>query len=205
MTGFACYSDSDYSRRARHVAIIMDGNRRYGKSLPAGDPLEGHWSGGRTLVDCVQWCMDAGVEVLTVYAFSTENWTRAPGEVSTLMNIIARYAETFKAEALARGVQVVVLSTDRERLPTNVQRSIDDLQRATAHCSSFLVNICLSYGGRGDIVQAVQRVSQRVLAGELLPKQVTESLLDAHLSTAHCAGSSKENLGGAYCTVLYCS
>jgi hypothetical protein len=103
----------------RHVAVIMDGNRRFGR-MQHSDPLKGHWAGGQTLVDFVQWCMNDGIEVLTVYAFSTENWARDPVEVQTLMTIFAKYAESFKHEALSRNVRVRVISTDFDRLPPNV-------------------------------------------------------------------------------------
>jgi hypothetical protein len=84
---------------ARHVAIIMDGNRRYGTSKH-GDALQGHADGGQTLVDCVQWCLEAGVGALTVYAFSTENWARPPAEVDLLMSIFVKYAARCEEEAL---------------------------------------------------------------------------------------------------------
>jgi undecaprenyl diphosphate synthase len=81
------------------VAIIMDGNRRYG-TLKHGDALQGHADGGQTLVDCVQWCLEAGVGALTVYAFSTENWARPPAEVDLLMSIFVKYAARCEEEAL---------------------------------------------------------------------------------------------------------
>jgi undecaprenyl diphosphate synthase len=88
----------------------MDGNRRFGRQAH-GNSLQGHWSGGQTLVDFVQWCQQDGVQCITVYAFSTENWHRETLEVQTLMSIFASYAEKFKVEALARNVKVNVLST----------------------------------------------------------------------------------------------
>lgn len=88
----------------------MDGNRRFGRLLHA-DPLKGHWAGGQTLIDFVEWCMKDGVEIVTVYAFSTENWEREAKEVDTLMTIFAKYAETFKVEAVNKNVKVKVLAT----------------------------------------------------------------------------------------------
>ena len=84
---------------AKHVAIIMDGNRRYGTARH-GNALQGHADGGQTLVDCVQWCLEAGVGALTVYAFSTENWARPPAEVDLLMSIFIKYAARCEEEAL---------------------------------------------------------------------------------------------------------
>ena len=79
-------------------------------------------------MDFIQWCKHDGVEVVTVYAFSTENWRRDPMEVQTLMAIFAQYAQTFRVEALTHNVRVNVLSTDRDKLPTNVKTAIDELQ-----------------------------------------------------------------------------
>ena len=94
----------------KHIAVIMDGNRRFGRQKH-GNALQGHWAGGQTLVDMIQWCKEDGVQVLTAYAFSTENWSREPLEVQTLMSIFAKYAESFRAEALTHNVKVNVLST----------------------------------------------------------------------------------------------
>eukprot|EP00601_Ochromonadales_sp_CCMP2298_P000064 CAMPEP_0173182272 /NCGR_PEP_ID=MMETSP1141-20130122/7741_1 /TAXON_ID=483371 /ORGANISM="non described non described, Strain CCMP2298" /LENGTH=350 /DNA_ID=CAMNT_0014105339 /DNA_START=187 /DNA_END=1239 /DNA_ORIENTATION=+ len=165
-----------------HIAVIMDGNRRFGKAVHS-DPLQGHWAGGQTLVDFVQWCKEDGVKIVTVYAFSTENWSRDPLEVQTLMAIFAKYAHTFKAEALSHDVRVNVLSTERDRLPTDVLQAVDELQRATSHCHSFTVNICLSYGSRGDIVNACRSVAACVKGGDFAPDEIDEKMISDRLST----------------------
>lgn len=139
----------------KHIGVIMDGNRRFGRQKHS-DPLQGHWAGGQTLVDFIQWSMEDGVEIVTVYAFSSENWKRDPHEINTLMTIFAKYADTFKTEALSRNVRVKVLSTDFSRLSHQVQQSVRELEAATEKCNGFLFNICLSYGGRADIVSACQ-------------------------------------------------
>jgi len=97
-------------RVPRHIAVIMDGNRRYGRKTH-GDPLRGHWVGGQTLVDFVQWCMEDGVEILTVYAFSSENWNRDAIEIDTLMSIFSKYSDTLLKEATEKNVKVKILST----------------------------------------------------------------------------------------------
>ena len=91
--------NTSFRSTAKHVAIIMDGNRRYGTARH-GNALQGHADGGQTLVDCVQWCLEAGVGALTVYAFSTENWARPPAEVDLLMSIFIKYAARCEEEAL---------------------------------------------------------------------------------------------------------
>ena len=110
----------------RHVAVIMDGNRRYGR-LKHNNPMQGHWDGGQTLVECVKWCLELGIEVLTVYAFSTENWNRDAQEVEVLMNILCKYCAQFEEEATKNNIRVKVLSTDRERLPPSVAAAIAKL------------------------------------------------------------------------------
>lgn len=175
-------SASSDKRAPKHVAVIMDGNRRFGKKAHS-DPLKGHWSGGQTLVDFVQWCIDDGVEVLTVYAFSTENWSRDIMEVNTLMVIISKYAKSFQKEALTRNVKVNVLCTDKSQLPNHVKESIDDLESSTSHCDGFVFNICLSYGGRADIVSACQMLVDEVSSGKIAASDITEDYFGSKLLT----------------------
>jgi undecaprenyl diphosphate synthase len=166
----------------KHIAVIMDGNRRFGREKHA-DPLQGHWAGGQRLVDFVQWCIEDGVAILTVYAFSTENWSRDAAEVKVLMTIFAKYAETFKHEALARNVKVNILSTDHEHLPLKVQKSVKELQDATASCTGFIVNICLSYGSRGEILDSCKKIGKCLLDGSLRLDEVSEDTITKHLQT----------------------
>ena len=166
----------------KHLAVIMDGNRRFGKKEHS-DPLKGHWSGGQTLIDFVHWCIEDGVEVLTVYAFSTENWLREELEVNTLMIIISKYAKSFQKEALAKNVKVNVLCTDKIQLPDHVRKSINELESATNHCDGFVFNICLSYGGRADIVQACQKAATDVSVGKITIEEITEQYFNMQLLT----------------------
>jgi len=108
---------------AKHLAIIMDGNRRFGKSR-YGDALKGHWDGGEVLAQCVEWCVSLGLEALTVYAFSTENWDRPKHEVDTLMAVFLKYADQCEREAASRNVRITCLSSDRGRLPANVKDAL---------------------------------------------------------------------------------
>jgi undecaprenyl pyrophosphate synthase len=197
----------------KHIAVIMDGNRRFGK-LTHADPLQGHWAGGQTLIDFVQWCMLDGVEMATVYAFSTENWNRDPLEVTTLMTIFAKYAESFLTEALSNGVKVQIFSTgeifffflfllreynyfiflftfsaDIEKLPPKVRMSIQDLQTKTTHCSKFTLNLCLSYGGRRDLVIACQRIAQEVSENKITVGEINEETVSRLLQTGGIPGN----------------
>jgi len=167
----------------RHIAVIMDGNRRYARNIIRSDPIQGHWAGGQTLVDFCQWCIQDGIEMITVYAFSTENWNRDEKEVSALMSIFAKYAETFRVEALSRNVKVNVLSTDLDRMPAQVKESIRGLQEATKDCTGFIVNICLSYGSRAELVQACKNIAIEHKEGLLDVNSLNEDMLSNYMVT----------------------
>lgn len=113
--GMECESGVDPSRVPRHVAVIMDGNRRYGKAK-YGSVSKGHWDGSSKLVEFAKWCIAEHISVLTVYAFSTENWTRDPSEVASLMAIFAKYSDELRVEAVKRNIRIHVLSTDSTRV-----------------------------------------------------------------------------------------
>ncbi len=162
----------------RHVAVIMDGNRRYGREK-YGDATAGHWDGCKKLLEVATWCQAVGIRCLTVYAFSTENWSRDPAEVAALMAFIARYADELRVEALKREIAVRVLSTDYENLiPEHVRKGLARLENDTKIFlqdedkggRKLLLNVCLSYGGRGELVQAC-----RILASQCASKQMEVS------------------------------
>jgi hypothetical protein len=106
----------DVNHVPKHVAVIMDGNRRYGKKFFPNNPSQGHWDGSKTLVNFCKWCIAEQVSTLTVYAFSTENWNRSPDEIASLMAIFARYCDELRVEAIQRNIQIKVLSTETERV-----------------------------------------------------------------------------------------
>jgi hypothetical protein len=108
-------SGVDVSQVPRHVAVIMDGNRRYGKAK-YGSASKGHWDGSSKLIEFSKWCIAEQVSVLTVYAFSTENWNRDPAEVASLMAIFSKYCDELRVEALKRNMKILVLSTDSSRV-----------------------------------------------------------------------------------------
>ena len=108
-------SGLDSSQVPRHVAVIMDGNRRYGK-LKYGNATQGHWDGSSKLVEFAKWCIAEKISFLTVYAFSTENWDRDPTEVTSLMSIFVKYCDELRVEALERNIKIIVLSTEAARV-----------------------------------------------------------------------------------------
>jgi hypothetical protein len=111
-------SDVPVDSIPRHVAVIMDGNRRYGK-LKYGNATRGHWDGSSKLVEFAKWCIAERIAVLTVFAFSSENWKREPAEVATLMQIFVKYCDELRVEAIQRNIKIMALSTDYERVSMN--------------------------------------------------------------------------------------
>merc|ERR1712238_564850 len=146
----------------QHIAVIMDGNRRYGRAK-YGSATRGPWDGSKILVEFAKWCIAEGVSTLTVYAFSTENWNRHPTEVKALMGIICKYCDELRVEALHRGISIRVLSTETEKIPEDVAAGIQRMVEETKHCDKFTLNICLSYGSRGEIVNACKAISSDVI------------------------------------------
>ncbi|KAL7534160.1 hypothetical protein ACHAXR_005694 [Thalassiosira sp. AJA248-18] len=169
----------------RHIAVIMDGNRRYGKAK-YGNATRGHWDGSKTLIEFSKWCISEGIQILTVYAFSTENWDRDPAEVSALMTIFCKYCDELRVEAIQRGIRIRVLSTEEERIPVDVKVGIDRMVLETMHCDKFTMNICLSYGGRGEIVNACKSIAMDVQSGKLSVDEVGEREVHNKMLTEHC-------------------
>jgi len=178
-------SEVPLSSVPHHIAVIMDGNRRYGRQR-YGSATRGHWDGSKNLADFAKWCMAEGVQVLTVYAFSTENWKRDPDEVAALMAIFVRYCDELREEALVRGIRICVFSTEADRIPTDVAAGLKRMVEETAHCDKFLMNICLSYGSRGEIVNACRSLTEDVQREELNPSEITENVFAKRLLTCGC-------------------
>jgi undecaprenyl diphosphate synthase len=158
-----------------HVAIIMDGNRRWARSrgLPAA---EGHRRGVGALRAAVRAALDSGVRVLTVYGFSTENWARDPVEVRTLMQLCAIFARTELAALRRQGVAVGVVG-DITEFPSPARGAIARLVRATAHNGRLTLNLALNYSGRAEIVRAVRAIAGEIESGSLRARDVDESAL----------------------------
>jgi undecaprenyl diphosphate synthase len=172
----------DFSRLPRHVAIIMDGNGRWAR-LRHKRRVEGHRAGIASVRDVVETSARLGLEVLTLYAFSVENWKRPKTEVSTLMGLLKRYLRLELETLLRNNIRFRVIGR-MDDLPQGVQ---DELRRGierTAHCSGLLFNIALNYGGRTEITDAVRRLVTDVLANGRDPARVSEELIASYLYTA---------------------
>jgi undecaprenyl diphosphate synthase len=161
-----------------HVAIIMDGNRRWAKQkgLP---PIMGHWEGAESLTDILKAASELGIKTLTVYAFSTENWKRPGEEVENLMNIFELYL-TRKKEAMVRdGVRLDAIG-DLSKIPQSVRRAFLDTKKATERCDKINLVLALNYGGRDEI----RRVIAKMLEEKIHPDQITEECIAKYLDTS---------------------
>jgi undecaprenyl diphosphate synthase len=166
----------------RHVAIIMDGNRRWAarNGLPA---IEGHRRGVLSLRRVVTAAAKAGIDVLTVYAFSEENWGRSPSEVGALMDLGAAFARR-EAEAFVReGVRVRVIGR-RDRLPRSLHEALAMLEARTAGAGGMTLNLAVDYGARTELCTAVRTLAAEVAAGRLDPESIDEETIAGSLSTA---------------------
>ena len=166
----------------QHVAIIMDGNRRWARShgMP---PLEGHRRGMRTLRTSVEAAAHAGVAVLTVYAFSEENWQRDRSEVGGLMEIGAVFARGQTAQLVRDGVRVRLIGR-RDRLPASLRDAFESMERQSAHNRRITLNLAVDYGARSELTAAVRALAADVAAGKIAPEQIDEDMLARNLWTA---------------------
>jgi undecaprenyl diphosphate synthase len=166
----------------RHVAIIMDGNRRWAKAhgLPA---IEGHRRGMVALRRVTRAASDAGVEALTVYGFSTENWNRNENEISLLMELCVYFARNELAELRRNNVRVRVIG-DWEALPVAPREALAEMQESTAANTGLILNLAINYSSRSEMERAVRRIAIDVAAGNLAPAAIDEELIARYLYTA---------------------
>jgi undecaprenyl diphosphate synthase len=166
----------------RHVAIIMDGNGRWAKArgLPRA---AGHREGAEALRRIVRASAEFGVDYLTVFGFSSENWKRPAQEVTDLMGLLRLYLRKEIAEIDREGVRLRVIG-DRDRLSTDIIQLIEDAERRTAGNTRLNLTVALSYGGRAEIVRAAQQLAKAVRAGSLDPEDINEDSFHRHLFTA---------------------
>ena len=163
----------------RHIAIIMDGNGRWAKKrgLPR---TAGHAAGAEAFRRIANYCRTLGVEYLTVYAFSTENWKRSEEEVGAIMKLLGRYLEEALRDMEKNHVRFKFFG-DLSRLSPELRQLCVDAENRSAGFGDVQVNFCLNYGGRDELVKAAQAFAQDVTAGKYAPEDLTESLLSDYL------------------------
>lgn len=172
----------DRDRLPQHVAIIMDGNGRWatGQGLIR---TAGHKAGVKTLKNIVSTCADLGVQALTVYAFSTENWKRPHSEVSFLMGLFSEYLAKEIEEMDRKNVKIDFIGRINE-LSDGLQQQIADARQRTADNTGVKFSVAVNYGGKDELVRAVQGIAVQVADGRLQPEQIDDAMLDKQLDTA---------------------
>lgn len=178
--GPAQEADSNDTRLPRHIAVIMDGNGRWAqqRGLPR---YAGHPVGVEAVRRIVEACVERGIQVLTLFAFSSENWQRPQKEVSLIMDLFIRSLRKEARRLHRNGVKLRVIG-DRSAFSDKLQKHIDEVEALTAGNSGLVLQVAANYGGRWDIVQAARKLAQRVQAGELTPEAVDETALSSELT-----------------------
>ena len=166
----------------KSIAIIMDGNRRWAKAQ--GKPASyGHKEGAKTLERIVRYANKIGLEYITVYAFSTENWKRTEEEVKTLMLLLQNYLDDYSKRADSENIKVKILG-DITALSKGMQKSINECMERTKNNTGVTFNIALNYGGRDEIVKATKKIAEKVKNGEINIEDINEELISKNLYTA---------------------
>lgn len=165
----------------KHIAIIMDGNGRWAQ-LKRRPRTFGHVKGTRVAKKIITECSRRGIQNLTLYAFSTENWFRPQAEVSLLMQILRRYLRRETENLIKENIRFSVIG-DMARIPADVKQAILKSIEATSHCTGLNLVFALSYGSRQEITEAVKDIAKRVAQGELSAEDIDESVINASLST----------------------
>lgn len=171
----------DSAKVPRHVAIIMDGNGRWAKQHLLSR-VKGHEKGAETVRAIVRTSREIGIEFLTLYAFSTENWQRPAKEVDALMRLLKRFLIDEEAELVAQDIRFNVIGQPH-RFPQDVQKTIAQVKAATKYNRSMVLNLALSYGGRTEITEMVRAIAAKVAGGDLSAEQITEQTVADHLYT----------------------
>jgi undecaprenyl diphosphate synthase len=165
----------------RHVAIILDGNGRWAKAK--GMPRNyGHLQGAKAVEDILVDARDIGIKYLTVYAFSTENWSRPESEVTALMTLLRNYLKTSIKKSMKNNVRCRVIG-ERSALSDDILSAIEDLEEATTGNTGLTFTIAINYGSRDEITRAVRKVAEKVEAGELKASDITEKDIADNLDT----------------------
>ncbi len=166
----------------RHIAIIMDGNRRWARQR-GKNASYGHKEGAKTLEKIVRYANKIGLEYITVYAFSTENWKRAEDEVKALMMLLQNYLDDYSKRADTENIRVKVLG-DITALSTGMQKSIINCMERTKNNTGVTFNIALNYGGRDEIIKAVRKIAEEVKTEKIKPEDIDEDMISNNLYTA---------------------
>ncbi|KYK27637.1 MAG: UDP diphosphate synthase [Candidatus Proteinoplasmatales archaeon SG8-5] len=177
-------SEVKQAQAPKHIAIIMDGNRRFAAEIGL-NPLDGHKQGRNKLEELLNWGMEVGTRILTVYAFSTENWQRNPEEVKEIMRLFEdsfyRAGDDKRVHKHRINIKVLGLVSS---LPANVQKAIEYAEGKTKDYSEYRLNLAIAYGGREEIIQAIKDIAGQVKRGEIDIEDIDDKLVSRSLYTA---------------------
>lgn len=165
----------------KHIAIILDGNRRWAKSRGL-KPTEGHKAGAKAVRNIAKYAYDCGLQYLTVYAFSTENWKRDASEVTLLMKLLDKFTSDLLVSDEKREIRIKVYG-DITALDKKLQDKILKLEEKTKNNNKMVFGICLNYGGRDEIVRSVKEICDDVLAGKISKDDINADTISSHLYT----------------------
>ncbi|KZX11958.1 polyprenyl diphosphate synthase [Methanobrevibacter curvatus] len=169
----------------KHIAVIMDGNRRFSKMQGNINVVRGHEIGVDTLEKVLDWSIDLGIEIVTAYAFSTENFNRSMEEVEGLMALfIKNFKRIVSHEKIHRNEVKVKVVGKIELLPEDVRQAIEEAEESTAHYNKRLFNIAIGYDGRLEIVDAIKKIAKLLKEEKITEKDINEALVSQNLYTA---------------------
>ena len=167
----------------RHIAIIMDGNRRWAKEHKL-DGSFGHKKGAEVLETVAKYCNKIGIEALTVYAFSTENWKRTKEEVGAILLLLNMYLDKFLKTADLENIKLRVIGDREKNMPEEIKTKMIQMEEKTKNNTGLKFNIAFNYGGRDEIVKATQKIAKQVKEGKLNIEDITEDTISNNLYTA---------------------
>lgn len=172
----------DLENLPKHIAIIMDGNRRWAKNNGLSTK-EGHKAGSKNLDNIATFCNEIGIKYLTVYAFSTENWKRTKEEVSALMFILKANLDSMLRKLDLKNIKIRVIG-EKENIPADIQKRIDKLVEKTKNNTGLVLNIAFNYGGRAELVHSTKVIAEKVKSGEIDIEDINEKLISDNIYTA---------------------
>lgn len=172
----------DLENLPKHIAIIMDGNRRWAKARGL-TTKDGHKAGSKNLDNIAKFCNEIGIKYLTVYAFSTENWKRTQEEVSALMFILKANLDSMLRKLDLKNIKIRVIG-EKENIPPDIQKKIDKLVEKTKNNTGLVLNIAFNYGGRAELVHSTKVIAEKVKSGEIDIEDINEKLISDSIYTA---------------------
>ena len=172
----------DVLKLPKHVAIIMDGNGRWAEKRLM-NRIRGHEAGAETVRAIVTTCREIGIPILTLYAFSTENWQRSKIEVATLMMLLKKFIDSEQKEMIENNIRLNAIG-ELANLPADVRESLWRTMDLTKSNDGMVINLALSYGGRAEITNMVKIIAEKAIDGEIDPVVITEKFISDHLYTA---------------------